>query len=146
MSLMNWVSWVNELDWSWLIRLCGLAQVGIALVSLTIPHILGWKQETQKLRTLTRQVFWTYAGYIFAINLFFGVVCLVWPRQVILAGPIVSVFLALYWGVRLVLQMVVFDRSEAPKGLWPTIGELTLTGSFALLAGVFGFTVALGWS
>ena len=46
------------------IRLAGAAQLALALASLAIPSVLGWREETRKLRPLTRQVFWTYAAYI----------------------------------------------------------------------------------
>ena len=56
-----------------LVILAGLAQIAVALGSLLIPRQLGWKEQTAKLDGLTRQVFWTYAGYILGTNVFFGV-------------------------------------------------------------------------
>ena len=44
----------------------------LAAVSPLIPFVLRWREQTARLDTLTRQVFWTYAGYILVINLCFG--------------------------------------------------------------------------
>src|SRR5438552_3933801 len=55
-----------------LVFLAGLAQVLVASTSLAIPTVLRWREDTAKLRPLTRPVFWTYAGYIWATNLSFG--------------------------------------------------------------------------
>src|SRR5262245_28399545 len=57
-----------------LIRLAGLGQVVLVAGSLAVPRVLGWRRELAGLRPLTRQVFWTYAGYILTTNLVFGLV------------------------------------------------------------------------
>ena len=66
-----------------LILLAGLAQLAIACTSVLIPRLLGWREETARLRPLTRQVFWTYATYILAINAAFGALSLLMPRALI---------------------------------------------------------------
>ena len=55
-----------------LLILAGIGQLALALGSLTIPTVLGWREDTAKLKNLTRQVFWTYAGYTWATNVAFG--------------------------------------------------------------------------
>jgi len=42
----------------------GVGQLALIVASLAIPRVLRWREETAKLRPLTRQVFWTYAIYI----------------------------------------------------------------------------------
>ena len=61
--------------------LAGLTQIAIAASSLAIPRLLHWREETAGLVPLTRQVFWTYAGYIFATNLAFGSPPMVFDRS-----------------------------------------------------------------
>ena len=41
------------------IKLAGLAQIALAIGSLVIPQILGWKSELPKVRPLIKQIFWT---------------------------------------------------------------------------------------
>jgi len=55
-----------------LLTLAGIGQVMLAAVSPLIPLVLRWREQTARLDMLTRQVFWTYAGYILVINLCFG--------------------------------------------------------------------------
>jgi len=59
-----------------LVLLAGLGQLALVLASLAIPSVLNWREDTAKLRPLTRQVFWTYALYIWSINLAFGLLSL----------------------------------------------------------------------
>ena len=59
-----------------LVLLAAIGQLVLIVASLAIPRVLGWRAETAKLRPLTRQVFWTYAAYIWATNLSFGLVSL----------------------------------------------------------------------
>jgi hypothetical protein len=46
-----------DITWIWLVRFAGAGQLGLALGSLAIPAVLGWKEETQRLGKLTRSVF-----------------------------------------------------------------------------------------
>jgi hypothetical protein len=130
--------------------LAGIGQIALALASLAIPRVLRWREDTARLRPLTRQVFWTYAGYIWATNLSFGLVSLLLPGSLIDRSPLaaaVTAFIAAYWLARLVIQFTWFDRSDAPAGWHVRAAEVALVSLFVLLtatyiaAGLFN----LGW-
>ena len=124
-----------------LLVLAGLAQVALILASLAIPHVLGWRAETAKLRPLTRQVFWTYAGYIWTTNLCFGLLSTFGANLLIdgsRLGTVVSAFIAAYWGARLALQLFCFDTSEVRReGPLHRLAEVALTLLFASLTAVY---------
>lgn len=126
------------------IILAGLAQLGIASSSVFIPRFLGWREETKVLRPLTRQVFWTYATYILAMNTAFGLLSLLAPDALIDGSTLaraVCAFIAAYWTARLVLQFVVFDRSVAVRPLF-RFAEAAYVCTFAYLSIVYS-TAAL---
>jgi hypothetical protein len=103
--------------------------------------MLGWREETLRLRPLTRQVFWTYATYILAMNTAFGVLSLLMPRALIDGSSLaraVTGFLALYWTTRLVLQFAVFDRSATVGRPLFRVAEAMYVSAFAYLAFVYG--------
>ena len=130
---------------TWLI-LAGLGQLALAAGSLAIPRILGWRAETAKLRPLTREVFWTYAGYIWVTNLCFGLVSTLAPGALLeptRLALLVNGYIAVYWGARLVIQLVGFDRSDIPDGLSYRLADAALTGLFASLTAVYG---AAAWA
>jgi hypothetical protein len=132
-----------------LIVLAGLGQLALALGSLAIPRILGWREDTAKLKPLTRQVFWTYAGYIWATNVSFGVLSVAAPRALLAGGLAAAVagFITAYWLARVVIQFTYFDRSSAPPGAMVKLGEIALVALFVGLVLVYGCAtlVALGW-
>jgi hypothetical protein len=125
----------------WLLWGVGIAQIILVLVSLAIPRVLGWQEETQKLKPLTRQVFWTYAGYICASNLCFGLVSVFLPESLIngtlLAGAVTG-FIALWWAARVVIQFTYFDRTDAPTGKQYVVAEVILVLLFLVLTLTYG--------
>ena len=125
-----------------LLILAGLGQLALALGSLAIPRILRWGPDTAKLRPLTRQVFWTYAAYIWVTNVCFGVVSTFAPGWLLDGSPLaraVTGYIAVYWGARLLVQFFYFDRSEAPPGAIYKVGEVLLVGLFVFLTVVYGY-------
>ena len=52
----------------------------------------------------------------------------------------VAGYIAAYWGARLAIQFLYFDRSAAPKGAFFAAGEAALVLLFAALAAVYSFT------
>jgi len=129
--------------------LAGVGQLLLALGSLAIPAVLGWRADTAKLPALTRQVFWTYAAYIWAINLSFGLVS-AWVPQWLLDGSALGralcAFIALYWITRLLIQFFWFDRSAMRTDLLLRLGEAGLVSLFVYLSLVYAVAAVLGAS
>jgi hypothetical protein len=123
-----------------LLRLAGIAQICLALGSLNIPKALNWNANLAPLQLFYRQLFWTYAGYIFVFNLSFGLLSFFDYRE-LLGGTTLALlvcgFIALYWITRVSIQFFVFDRTNFPKGLWYTLGEITLVSVFIFLVIVY---------
>ena len=125
-----------------LLILAGLGQLALAVGSLALPRILRWGDDTAKLRPLTRQVFWTYAAYIWVTNICFGVVSTFAPELLLDRSPLaraVTGYIAVYWGSRLLVQFFYFDRSEAPPGAIYKVGEVGLVGLFIYLTAIYGY-------
>lgn len=119
-----------------LILLAGIGQLLLICASLAIPRVLKWKEDTAKLRPLTRQVFWTYAVYIWSINLAFGLVSLK-PAWLLDGSPLaacVTGLMAAYWIGRVLIQFFYFDRTDAPSGLHVKLAEIALVGLFVYLS------------
>ena len=134
-----------NVPWEALLVAAGVGQLGLVVASLAIPRALGWREDLARLRPLTRQVFWTYAGYIWCTNLAFGLASALAPHWLLdrtpLAGAVCG-FIATYWGARLVIQFAYFDRSDAPKGPLFAIAEAALVVLFLLLTLIYGASAA----
>jgi hypothetical protein len=124
-----------------LLIVAGLGQLGLAAGSLALPRILRWREDTQKLRPLTRQVFWTYASYIWVTNVCFGALSTVTPGLLLDRSPLarlVTGYIALYWGARFLVQLFYFDRAAAPPGALYKLAEVALVGLFLGWTMVYG--------
>jgi hypothetical protein len=136
---------VNDSLLTLLIRLAGLGQLALCGASLAIPRVLGWREDVAKLRPLTREVFWTYAGYIWATNLAFSLLSTFAPAALLggsLLATAVAGFITAYWGVRVVIQLTAFRRAGAPAGLHVRLAAWALTVLFIYLTGVYGLALA----
>ncbi len=126
------------------IFIVGIGQIILVVGSLAIPRILNWSEETSKLRPLTRQVFWTYAGYILATNLSFALVSMISPASLIdgsFLATSVTLYIFLYWLMRVVIQFTWFDHSDLPAGFFYKIAEWSLVGLFVALTIVYGLAL-----
>jgi hypothetical protein len=125
-----------------LVLIAGIGQLALALASLAVPGVLGWRAETAKLRPLTRQVFWTYAGYIGSAHVAFGLLSALAPHVLIdgstLAG-LTCAFIAAWWGVRLALQFFAFDRRERPPGAGFVLAEVALVAAFIAFTAIYSW-------
>ena len=119
----------------------GLAQIALVLGSLAIPRILNWKMELNKVQTLIKQMFWTYAAYILSINLSFGWLSVFAYKDLTNGSLLASVicgFIAMYWISRILIQFFYFDRRSFPTGLWNRLAEMILLALFLFLSIVYG--------
>lgn len=134
--------------WAILLRLAGAVSLAIAIGSLAIPAILQWRAQLRGNRALIRQVFWTYAGYIFTAHICFGVLSLAAPQWILGGGPLgraVCGFIAAWWGARVVLQFAYFDRADAPQAPLAKAGEFALVAAFAVLAATYGAAAVIAF-
>lgn len=123
-----------------LVLLAGLGQLALAAASLAIPRVLGWRGETAKLRPLLRQLFWTYAAYVWGSHIAFGLLSTLAPDRLLDGSPLargVAGFIAVWWIARVVLQFVYLDRAGLPAGARFRWAEAGLVLLFVFLAIVY---------
>ncbi len=122
----------------------GVGQLILVIGSLAIPKVLNWSADTAKLRPLTRQVFWTYAGYIWATNLSFAIISIASPQSLANGSTLalaVSIYITVYWLARVIIQFTYFDRSDAPEGKFFVVAEFLLVALFVSLTAIYGWAV-----
>ena len=135
----------RAIPWHGLLVGAGVAQLILVVASLAIPRLLDWKGDLAKLRPLTRQVFWTYAGYIWVTNLSFGLLSTMAPQLLLDRSPLaefVCGFIAGLLGGEGGDPVGYFDRTDVPKGRFFVLGETALVTLFAGLTVVYGGLVA----
>lgn len=124
-----------------LVIVAGVGMFGIAAASAAVPRVLRWREDLAGLRSLNRQIFWTYSGYILGTNLCMASLATFAPGWLLAGTPLaaaVSGYVCVYWGARLVIQFAYYDRSEAPRGPLYEMAHYAFSAIFAFLTLVFG--------
>lgn len=132
-----------------LLKLAGYFQLALCIGSLAIPKLLNWKGELTRTSKIIGQIFWTYAGYILAINLFFGIISIFGTHEMLektFLAKSISVFIFLYWLTRVLIQFFYFDTKSAPQGFIYRFGEIALVTLFMFLTGIYGIVSFLNFS
>jgi hypothetical protein len=132
---------VNELLAN-LIFAAGIGQLGVLIASALVPIRLNWREELSALKTLHRQMYWTYGGYVVLSIVAFGLISLFCFQELAGGSRLARAFclyVATFWGIRLALQPV-FDVRAHLTAWW-------LRGGYYLLSLLFAaFTVIYGWA
>jgi hypothetical protein len=134
------------LDLRLLVVLAGAGQLVLAAASLAIPRVLGWHAELRAITPMTRQVFWTYAAYVWGAHVAFGLVSVLAPDHLLDGTALaraVCAFVAVWWAARLAVALVGCERRELPDRAAVRWAHVVLLLAFTALAAGYGF-VALG--
>jgi len=125
-----------------LIAAAGAGQLCVLIASALVPFRMNWRTELQSLSRLHRQMYWVYGGYVVLSILAFALLSLFNARELASGGTLargVCLYVAVFWGVRLVLQGV-FDVREHLTAWWLKAGYVMLTVLFA------SFTFIYAWA
>lgn len=129
---------------TWMIIAAGICQLTIVLASFRLPGVLGWEADLDKMNPLNRQIFKVYSLYILAINLCFALLSLILTGYLIdgtVLAIAVSLFMAVYWGVRMVLQFTYYDTSHKPDGKLYALAEIYFSAVFIFLTVTYAAAV-----
>jgi len=138
----RWLSCLINKMLKILIILCGIGHLALGLGSLVIPRMLDWKGALAHVPVLIRQMFWTYAGYILCINLFFGIISILFADELLSGNGLAKALLLLitiYWLSRVIIQFTYFDRSSVPQKLIYKAGEFVLVTLFIVFTLIYGY-------
>jgi hypothetical protein len=91
----------------------GAIQIGDAAVNLALPGPLRCRENLEKVSPMIRQVFIVHWFYVLLVLVIFGAACLLYAPELAAGGPLARFLcgaMALFWGLRVPIQMLVFDR------------------------------------
>ncbi len=125
-----------------LIFIVGWLQLSVLLVSFSLPFKLEWKTVFKHLPRLHKQLYWVYGGYVVLAIIFNGLVCIC-NSTALADGSMLSRFvcgyLAVFWGVRLCLQLVLdVERFITSDFLRFGYGFLTILFTLFMITGLLG--------
>jgi len=119
------------------LRFAGLICVGLVVANFVAAARLGYAENLAESGNLVRQIFYVHCGYIVLLIAALAFLCLGWPRLLLAdgMGRVVSGFFTVFWGSRVLVQLVYYDKVErARERFW----DLFFLCVFFALALIFG--------
>lgn len=125
------------------LQVAGALLLGLAAMHPFMPKHFGWHKELANVSLFTRQVFYVHAIFIFLIVVMFGVLSLCFAPQLLSPHPLAAALLgamALFWGVRLILQWCFYDRRLWRGHRFNTVMHYAFTALWCYLTAVYGLS------
>lgn len=127
-----------------LVFCAGICQLGVLIASALVPIVLDWKHALANVPKLLRQLIWVYGGYVVLMIVAFGLLSVTKPHLLTNGTPLAQIvcgYLAVFWGIRLVLQFFYLDSRQYLTKWWLRAGHEMLTVVFAFLVTVYAGVV-----
>jgi hypothetical protein len=122
-----------------LIFFAGIGQLCLLVASALVPFRLNWREELRTLPRLHRQMHWVYGGYVVLSIVAFGILSILNAADLAGGTPLargLCAYIAVFWGVRLVLQ-TVFDIGAYLTRWWMKASYSLLTIMFAAFTAIY---------
>jgi hypothetical protein len=126
------------------IQFAGLLHFLIAAANFIAPRMLHYRENLARVSPIIRQIFHVHATYIVLVLVGFGVICLLFPGDLMGAsrlGRFLCGFLALFWALRVAVQLGFYDRTTKAKH---PVGNFLFSGIFLYLLAVFATATFFG--
>ena len=121
----------------------GGIHLSIAVSNFWVPGIFRYRENLAKLSSMVRQIFIVHSIYIVLVLLGFSALCLFFAPELASGAPLcrfLTGFLAVFWLLRVVLQLVYYDPEIRAKY---RPGDVAYTLAVSYLGVVF-VVVAMG--
>lgn len=122
-----------------LIWIAGAIQLVDTIVNVALPKRIQTRENLERVSPLLRQIFWSHWAYIMLVLLIFGVMCVFFAPVLAGGSPIgrfLSGSLAIFWGLRVPLQLFWFDAEFRRKN---RLADVCFIAASTYLAIVFTF-------
>jgi hypothetical protein len=121
----------------------GGVHLAIAAANFWVPGILHYRENLAKVSRMVRQVFVVHAIYMVLVLLGVSALCFFFAPELTSGAPLgrfLSAFLAVFWLLRVVLQLAYYDREVRAQH---RLGDIAYTLAVFYLGVVFA-VAALG--
>jgi hypothetical protein len=126
------------------LKIAGVILLGLVWLNFLLPRKLNWKEELPRLSLLNRQIFLVHVLFIVLTVTMFGVLALFFTSALLQPSPLsrlVLAGLALFWAVRLVVQLFIYDSRLWRGDRGRTILHVVFSTTWAYLTFAFAFAL-----
>ena len=129
-----------------LLLFAGVVHLCITSAGIVMTCVLDWRHNLAALNPLTRHIVWVHGAFVLLMIVGFAAVSLLCAGDLASGAPLaraVCAFIALFWGVRLLIQFLLFDAKPHLTSLPLTLGYHGLTAVFVYFVCVYGLAAAV---
>lgn len=115
----------------------GLMHFGIASANFFAVKMFRYREALEPIPESVRQVFWVQNGFIVITVAGMGIACWLYPAELTSGSGLgrgASVFLALFWGFRLITQLAFYSPAKRREH---RAFDILFLIAFAYLSGLF---------
>ena len=138
-----------DLDLAFMLQIAGVMHLGLMCAGLLMPGVVGMRIHLATVPAFVRQLFWVYYGFIALCLAGFSVITIVFAETLAAGSGLaraLCAFLAVFWTVRLLAAMFVFDMRPFLTTRYRQVGYHLLNVVFAYLPIVYALAAAQpGW-
>ena len=119
----------------------GILHFAILTAGAVVPKVLNFRGELAKVNAMLRQLVWVYGIFIVFTLISFGVISLANAATLAAGTPLARWFcgfVAVFWTIRLVVQLFVYDPTPYFTNAFYKLGYHGLTAVFTYFAVVYG--------
>ena len=117
-----------------LLQFAAVLQLLILIASASTPRVLDWRTNIAAFDPFLRKLFWVYGAFIVMVIIAFATLTFLHADAMAAHEPVarsLCVFIAIFWGARLIVQFVVFDtNSVVATALYRRAGASTERGGY----------------
>lgn len=132
------------MDSETLLYAAGGLQLVVVAANFVIPRRLDFAGNLSKTSPIVGQIFRVHHVYIIGILAFFAALCFLFPAELAggsALGRFTTGFIALFWGVRLPVQLFYYDPAVRRVN---RLEDVLFGALLATLAGLFAFVFVRG--
>ena len=125
-----------------LLLFAGALQLLVAAANIPLTVMLNFGREHARLSPIVRQIHHVHHVYLGLLLVVFAAISLMFPRDLAAGdglGRFVSVVLAVFWGARLAIQRLYYDRAFLSQH---RAGDVVFSAIFTVLFAVYAAAAA----
>ena len=123
------------------LRLAAVAQIGVAILNLSLVRIMKWKPDLERMPLLIREVFRIHCYFISITLAIFGVITWRFAGDIATAAHPLAIWLAvgigMFWLIRSAMQWLHYSPSHWRDNTARTVIHFVLFFGYGALATVY---------
>ena len=121
------------------IKIAGVLFIALSFTHIIFPKYFDWKNDLKEMSLINRQVMYVHTFFIALMVLLMGLLCITSSKALLQTklGSTISLGLAIFWGIRLIIQFFGYSSQHWRGKKFETIVHVFLSMLWLYVTAVF---------